>query len=194
MSGWRKLLLPLGLAGFAGLAACASNPRSDLAELAQTALIGLPRSELLACAGVPPRSRVEGDREFWTYGSERLYAQPGPGLGIGVGLFGGSGNFGYGIGLPLYGGRGDLSSSYCEATFTLENDRVTRINYAGIAGYGQTRYSQCYYIVQSCLDTVSRRSAAQQGVPPAGPQTVVPQTLAPQTTLPGPAAPGSLGR
>lgn len=170
MARWSRLA-----AGFAvvGTAACAS-PQAEQAELARTALIGLPRSELLACAGVPHRSHSDGAEEVWTYGSEQLISQPGPGFGIGIGAMGWNGGLGYGIGVPLYS---EVSSSYCEATFVLENGRVTRVNYVGAAGYGRARYAQCGYIIQSCLAAQQARAAAQGHAAPG------------TDTVPTPAAP-----
>ncbi len=167
MTGCRRLLAVLALA-----AGCAS-PQAEQAEQARTALVGLPRSELLACAGVPHRSRSDGATEYWTYGSEQLTSQPGPGfgLGVGMGVFGGSGGIGYGVGVPLYG---EVSSTYCEATFVLEQDRVTRVNYVGVAGYGRSRYAQCAYIVQSCLAAQQIRAAMQGGAAPGPAGTPVP--------------------
>ena len=43
--------------------------RAELAERAKTELIGLSKTELLTCAGVPVRSSAEGELEFMSYGA-----------------------------------------------------------------------------------------------------------------------------
>lgn len=125
-----------------GLAGCA-NSRAQQAEIARTALVGMPEEVLLSCAGVPDRSRSDGYRDYFTYESERLYSTPSASFGV----FGGSRHFGTGIGIPF---GTDVHSDMCEATFTLENGIVSNITYNTVPGIG-SRYGQCYYIVQSCL-------------------------------------------
>ncbi len=54
------------------VAGCSHARRSNRAELAQrakTELIGLSKSELLTCAGVPVRSATEAELEFMSYGA-----------------------------------------------------------------------------------------------------------------------------
>jgi hypothetical protein len=146
-------LLISGLAA-ALLAGCA-NPRAEQALAAREALVGLERTELLACAGVPNRSRVEGDTEFFTYGS---------GLVEGRGqMFYGGGVFSGGFGRPsghfVLTPGADFSSRYCEATFVLEDGVVRQVNYVAASGIGGARYEQCYFIIASCLDRVAARGA-----------------------------------
>jgi hypothetical protein len=53
-------------------AGCSHARRADRAELAQraqTELVGLSKIELLTCAGVPVRSTIEGELEFMSYGA-----------------------------------------------------------------------------------------------------------------------------
>jgi hypothetical protein len=50
---------------------CSHARRADRAELAQRAkmeLVGLSKTELLTCAGVPLRSAIEDEQEFMSYG------------------------------------------------------------------------------------------------------------------------------
>lgn len=54
------------------VAGCSNARRTERAELAaraKTELIGLSKTELLTCAGVPVRSTTEGDQEFMSYGA-----------------------------------------------------------------------------------------------------------------------------
>jgi len=54
------------------VAGCSNTRRTERAELAQrakTELVGLSKTELLTCAGVPARSTTEGGQEFMSYGA-----------------------------------------------------------------------------------------------------------------------------
>ena len=57
------------LATAAGCSHARRTERAELAQRAKTELIGLSKTELLTCAGVPVRSTTEGDLEFMSYGS-----------------------------------------------------------------------------------------------------------------------------
>ena len=133
------ILLPL-------LAACAST-RSDQAALARTALVGLPKSDLLNCAGAPWRSYLDSGVEYLTYVSQSVDGTYGTSVGLGYGFGSGRTAYGLGFGLPL---GTDVRSSYCEATFRIEEGRVSGVNYVGDSGYGG-QYSECFSIVESCL-------------------------------------------
>lgn len=141
-----KTLLPIAFLVAAGLSACAS-PASERALLAQQTLIGMPKSQLLSCAGVPDRSRREGTTEYFTYENERFYD-----TGPTVGVFGGSGHVGAGVDVPL---ATRIQSDYCEATFTLVDGRVARLVYNTSRGGGLSRYAECARIVESCLAAVA---------------------------------------
>lgn len=139
------------------LAAC-STRSAEQAELAQTALIGLPKSTLLSCAGEPHRTRLDADGEYFTYQSERLIGDSNGVFGgntrAGVsGVFGsGSGaGVGVGIGVPL---GGEIRSTYCEATFLIRDDIVRDVRYRATSGIGAERYRDCAIIVRPCLDAM----------------------------------------
>ena len=124
------------------LAGCAVGPKAQLAQRAQTTLVGMPKSQLLSCAGVPARQAVAEGHEYYTYVHGSGYAG-GPSTSIGIGGGSSSGvGVGLGFGFPLFGG----SSSYCEATFVLQNGVVQRINYPAGADL-----SDCGSIVQNCM-------------------------------------------
>lgn len=122
------------------LAAC-SSASNERALQAQQALVGMPKAQLLSCAGVPDRSRVEASAEYFTYENERVYG----GSGATVGVFGGSGHVGTGLSVPL---ATQLQSEYCEATFTLVDGRVVELTYNTSRG---GRYAECASIVETCL-------------------------------------------
>ena len=139
----------------APLTSCA-NPLAEEAIYAQSALVGMPRALLLSCAGVPARTAQQNDLEFFTYASQRIEGSPG-GVGVGFGAFSGRRHsaLGFGFGAPYYGGYAATES--CEATFTLRNGVVERIVYGGADSLGTGRLSQCYRIVQNCMQEIPNR-------------------------------------
>jgi hypothetical protein len=132
------------------LAGCADGARTQLAQQAQTGLVGMPKGQLLSCAGVPARQAAAEGREYFTYvhGSG---TGGGPSTSIGIG--GGSGGWGSGVGVglgfgfPLFGGG---SAGYCEATFVLQNGVVQRVTYPAGANL-----PDCGSIVQNCMGGAS---------------------------------------
>ena len=129
-----------GLVLAGALAACTSAA-SERALLARQELVGMPKAQLLSCAGVPDRSREDAGIEYFTYENEQVYGYG----GSTVGVFGGSGHFGTGVSVPL---STRLQSEYCEATFTLVNGRVAELVYNSSRG---GRFAECARIVETCL-------------------------------------------
>lgn len=84
----------------AALAGCAEGPKAEVAQRAQTALVGLPKGQLLSCAGVPDRQMVADGVEYYSYSQVSITS----------------------VLIP--------ESSVCEATVLLRNDRVERIIYS----------------------------------------------------------------
>ena len=148
----RDIWTPLAAGGLLlGLAACA-NPRAEEAANARTALVGLNREQVLACAGVPARTAVSGEREFFTYESQSVSGYgPSTGFGLGIGGWGG-GRYGTGIGLGLPLGGGEVRRETCQATFVLERGVVRELNYAD--PQGGSGLAQCQRIVGPCMDVM----------------------------------------
>ena len=115
------------------LSGCAEPIESGLAERAQTEMIGMTKSTLLKCAGVPSKSAVDGDRQYLNYSS---------------------------VSMSTVEGSGSLRT--CEATFILLDNRVESISYRP-AGRAMTkdaldklfgaggRFHECWPIVQNCV-------------------------------------------
>lgn len=127
--------------GMAMLAGCADGTRTQMAQQAQTGLVGMPKSRLLSCAGVPARQAAAEGREYYTYVHGSGYGG-GPWSSLGVAGGSGGGGVGVGIGFPLFGG----SAGYCEATFVLQNGVVQQVNYPAGANL-----PDCGSIVQNCM-------------------------------------------
>lgn len=127
------------------LAACASGPGAEVARRAQVELVGMPKDQLLACAGVPDRQAVANGREYYTYVSRAAAAySPSSSIGIGAGSFGGGGGVGLGLGFGVPVGGG---SPGCEATLVLgRGGAVEQVSYpAGVS------LSACAPIVENCV-------------------------------------------
>ncbi|MEE8271898.1 MAG: hypothetical protein V3R98_09240 [Alphaproteobacteria bacterium] len=139
-----RVLLPILVVPW--LSACASAA-AERAALAQQALVGMPRSQLLSCAGVPERSREDPEGEYFTYENLRIFSTP----TASVGVYGG-GRYGYAFRAPL---ATQVESSRCEATFTLIDGRVTQLVYTSVAGGGRSRYAECAAIVDACLTAIA---------------------------------------
>ncbi|PWC44813.1 hypothetical protein TSO221_17295 [Azospirillum sp. TSO22-1] len=140
-----------GMAALIGLAACAGNSKdADLAERAQTQLVGLPKAALLSCAGVPSRQAVVNGAEYYTYSARPVVDTDSTGIagipGTGVGLSGGTAD---GIGLSL-GIGGPLAASRtpqgCDATFVLRGGTVQQVSYPMGASI-----ADCGALVSNCM-------------------------------------------
>lgn len=145
----RKIVWVL-LAGAATLGGCAS-PRADAALEAQNGLIGMRKADLVSCAGAPNAAMqtVPGE-EVLTYESRNITSYP-SGPSFGVGVFGGSGNFGYGFGLPVGAPSYVDDGQNCRASFTIRNGVVARVVYGGSDVSQTRRLEQCYQIIENCL-------------------------------------------
>ena len=96
--------------------------RANIADRAQTELIGMSKKYLFTCAGVPDRKTHADDLEFFTYtGGGKNVAD-----------------------------NDTADPRYCEATFVLKDGKIQKINYSGHKG-GLTKWEQCSFIVKNCL-------------------------------------------
>jgi hypothetical protein len=131
MGRWALALLVVGLG-----AGC-SVARSNHAERAQTALVGLPKADLSCCAGLPDQQERLGDVEYLTYKNDLLTSG--------------------GITLPLIGGGVNFfDSKYCHATFLLKDAKVSALHYAGNAASMLAPLDQCGYIVDACMEHIEQ--------------------------------------
>lgn len=117
-------------------AACA-GPEAEVAKQAPQALIGMPKGDLLACAGVPQRSATAPDgTEYLSYGRQQTNVHR---------------DFGYeeygwvpGILVPEVD---TWTTSYsCTATFAIREGRVADLRYNA-----DRDIQLCYRIVGRCL-------------------------------------------
>ncbi len=120
------------------LAACEQFANQERAERAQTELIGMTRTALIDCAGQPDRIVPGGNIEtlIYLYGEHRrMVGEPDPQ------------STGVQTSAPIAS-----STPWCEATFTLENGRVTNVRYRGQTGGLITGWRNvCGEIVYHCV-------------------------------------------
>ncbi|MFT8591301.1 MAG: hypothetical protein ABF746_08785 [Acetobacter orientalis] len=115
------------------LAACSSIPRR-----AQHDLIGLPKSALLACAGVPDRQALIEGGEVLEYRQDQQVQGP---LTIKTPV-----NFELDI-----GGHGT-----CHMVVTLRSGLVAQIHYTGPSATLLGRYAACTPLVRSCEAEINK--------------------------------------
>lgn len=140
-------LLLLAAAALA-LGACADTAGQGAVE-AKYAMVGMPKAELLACAGAPERQAAADGKEFLTYTAQRVDSRGGLGYGVG----GWNGGWGYGgyYGAPVY----DSYARSCIVTFTLTGGRVSQVTYGGDAT-GGVQQGLCWPVVGNCLAAAQR--------------------------------------
>lgn len=116
----RTGLLVATVAGLA-LAACAVQ-RAQVANDAQSKMIGLSREQVLACMGPPINRTSGGETEVWSYNSEV---------------------WSYNIAVS--------TQRFCTVNVVMMAGRVSSLNYAGPTGGPLTAGEQCGFAVQNCV-------------------------------------------
>jgi hypothetical protein len=112
------------------LVACAERPEVD--QIAQQAMIGLAKKDILACMGEPVRRRAAGEgTEIWTYS-----------VGITA-----TGTPPWAAGLNLAASRASLP---CDVRIVMTNARVSQLGYVLPDGRGLPSGQQCTFAVQEC--------------------------------------------
>lgn len=140
-------LTALAVATAATLAACSGPPRVfDRSTSPADALVGMSRSDILACAGRPDSTRLRGGVETLVYGegaspegSPYIYSDSTRGGGITGGIAGDS---------PIAQG---LRNAYCEVVFEIADGRVIDARYRSATGSLTGSPGVCATIVDSCL-------------------------------------------
>ena len=123
MIGTMKRIILAALVGV--LSGCTLQHAAD-ANRAQKEMVGLTRTELFQCAGVPHRTANEGGLDYLVYSAEQT--------------------------TPYKGGS---FSENCDATFILRNDVVIKVMYRGDTGglhpIFKTKGRACFPIIEHCL-------------------------------------------
>src|SRR5438034_872554 len=103
----------------AGVAGCAVQ-RAQVAQDAQSKMVGLSKEQVLACMGPPANKAAEGATEVWSYAS-----------GDGTTISSGTAQY-YHYGLASASSRS--SSRFCTVNVTMVDERVAQLNYLGPTG------------------------------------------------------------
>ena len=141
------LLVALTLGG------CAADlPPETAPDAVGSALGGVSREQLVACAGPPDRVRTVAGREVLVYergGETGSGTDIGVGLGFGVGSSSGVGaGIGFSSSSPL---RGEAFSDLCEVSVTMIDGAVAGVRYRAESGFGSRRYTRCREITSRCI-------------------------------------------
>ena len=133
-----------------GASGCAIE-RAQIAQDAQTRMVGLTKEQVLACMGPPAAKAAEGATEVWSYNSGNDHTQ--------IATFGqsttnaslyGSRQFASGNASTFGSGFGVASRRFCRVNVVMGGGRVSRVNYNGPTGGLLTAGEQCAFAVQNC--------------------------------------------
>lgn len=129
---------------FGGLiVSCANGADPEVAQRAQRDMIGLPKQQLLACAGNPDHLATHNDKEYLTYRRRASGAvDPSASMGVG-GRSSTSVALGIELDTPLVAGGG----GGCVATIVLGGGVVEQVAYPAGAWL-----SECAPIVRNCVE------------------------------------------
>lgn len=109
------------------LSACAIE-RAQVADNAQTKMVGLSKEQVLACMGPPANQGTVGATEVWSYNSGNGFAAASYGNGLAV-----------------------SSSRHCTVNVTMTNGYVSAVNYLGPTGGLLSANEQCAFAVAACV-------------------------------------------
>src|SRR5690349_3810148 len=127
------------------IAGCAIE-RAQVAQDAQSRMVGLTKEQVLTCMGPPSAKAAEGSTEVWSYNSGNNHTQ--------VATFGqsmtnasaaGGRGFASGTAYTTGTGFGVASRRYCTVNVAMSGGTVSRINYSGPTGGLLTAGEQCAY-------------------------------------------------
>jgi hypothetical protein len=145
LRGWACMLAVPFVAG------CALQ-RSQLAQDAQTKMVGMSKEQVLQCMGPPTQRMAEGASEVWSYnsgdGRTTVYSS-GQARTTATAVSTG----------PMVTGSASTTASgvavgtrrYCTVNFLMGEGRVKRVNYVGPTGGLLTAGEQCAFAVQNCV-------------------------------------------
>lgn len=152
--GRRWVTVALMLA--APLGGCAAQD-AYVASAGLNAVVGLDRTALRMCAGLPNRISKDDGAEIWSY---ELDGKQAGGVSVSMPVF-----------IPPAGGALNVGvgGGYCRMQVRFEDRLVTEAKFAGDTGSGPARDSVCAPVVRSCIGyrPVQEVSGPRRGDAPA---------------------------
>jgi hypothetical protein len=133
------------------LAACAIQ-RAQVANDAQSKMVGLSKEQVLACMGPPISQVAEGATEVWSYnsGNGRTTVSTWGSSNTNASVYGGP-NYATGT-ASTFGSRTGVSTRrFCTVNVVMSAGRVERVNYVGPTGGLLTAGEQCAFAVENCV-------------------------------------------
>lgn len=129
-----------------------SLQRAQVANEAQTKMVGLSKEQVLACMGTPQGRAAEGMTEVWSYGSGdgRTTVGTFAGSTTNASVTGGA-NYSSGSATTTGSGFGVATQRNCTVHVVITDGRVSRVNYSGPTGGVLTKGEQCAYAVENCV-------------------------------------------
>lgn len=109
------------------LSACAIQ-RAQVADEAQSKMIGLSKEQVLACMGPPANKDTVGSTEVWSYNSGNNFTAASYGNGF-----------------------AQSSTRHCTVNVTMTNGYVSAVNYLGPTGGLLSPNEQCAFAVSACV-------------------------------------------
>jgi hypothetical protein len=132
------------------LAGCAVQ-RAQVAQDAQSSMVGLSKEQVLACMGPPQNKAAEGQTEVWSYASGNGYNSTiatsnvetnGQAQLVGNQVYGSSSSSGFGTAVSR--------RRFCTVNVVMSGGYVSAVNYQGPTGGLLTAGEQCAYAVEAC--------------------------------------------
>jgi hypothetical protein len=117
------------------LSACAIQ-RSQVANDAQSRMVGLSKEQILACMGPPSNQATVGATEVWSYPSGNGHTD--------VSTFASGGN-------GFFSGGGVSERRFCTVNVAMTNGMVSQVSYIGPTGGLLSPNEQCAFAVASCV-------------------------------------------
>lgn len=126
-----RVLVALAALIGVGLGACAIQ-RAQVANDAQTKMIGLTKEQVLACMGPPANQAAVGRTEVWSYDS-------------------GNGQRDVLVSGNRFIAGATATQRFCTVNIAMTEGLVSNVSYVGPTGGLLTQGEQCAFAVQSCV-------------------------------------------
>jgi hypothetical protein len=134
------------------LTGCAIE-RAQKANAAKASMIGMQKSEVLACMGVPQSQSTVGDVEVWSYESgnghtdNSMFVASNSTSNLNIAR-----TSAFGTRQTNSIGAGTTTRRSCTINIVMQNEKVSKVNYSGPTGGLFTKGEQCAYVIENCVN------------------------------------------